>query len=101
MHFEIDSASLMAGRKFTIFALFYFQLYSTPKLIPSTSPPGDLYSEGQFNGGFLHYDFWGLIFGEDYTWRGLCSEFYGIKCKQAHAFADFPFHLKGLSDRTL
>ena len=28
--------------------------------------------------GFLHYQFGGLIFGGDYTWRGLFSEFYGI-----------------------
>ena len=30
------------------------------------------------NGGFLRYDFGGLIFGGTYTWRGLFSEFYGI-----------------------
>ena len=45
--------------------------------IPSTSPPGGLYSEGRFNGGFLRYDFGGLIFGGAYTWRGLFSQFYG------------------------
>ena len=45
--------------------------------IPSTSPPGGLYSEGRFNGGFLRYDFGGLIFGGAYTCRGLFSEFYG------------------------
>ena len=33
-----------------------------------------LYLEGRFNGGFLHYDFGGLII----IWRGLFSEFYGI-----------------------
>ena len=27
---------------------------------------------------FLRYEFGGLIFGVDYTWRGLFSEFYGI-----------------------
>ena len=47
------------GRKFTIFALFYFKY----------KPPGGLYSEGQFNGGFFALRFWGglylegLIFG--------------------------------------
>ena len=51
------------ARKFTIFALFYFV--------------GGLYSEGRFNGGFLRYDFVGLIFGGAYTWRGLFFEFYG------------------------
>ena len=33
--------------------------------------------EGRFNGGFLRYEFGGLIFGGAYTWRGLFSEFYG------------------------
>ena len=39
--------------------------------IPSTSPPGDLYSEGRFNGGCLALRFWGA-----FIWRGLFSEFY-------------------------
>ena len=34
--------------------------------IPSTSPPGGLYSEGRFNGGFFALRFWGA-----YIWRGL------------------------------
>ena len=29
--------------------------------------------------GFLRYQFGGLIFGGAYTWRGLFSEFYGIR----------------------
>ena len=33
--------------------------------------------KGNFDGGFLRYDFGGLIFGGAYTWRGLFSEFYG------------------------
>ena len=40
---------------------------------------GDLYLEGQFNGGFFALRVWGgggLIFGGAYTWRGLFSEFY-------------------------
>ena len=41
--------------------------------IPSTSPPGDLYSEGRFNGEFFALRFWGA-----YIWRGLFSEFYRI-----------------------
>ena len=59
--FKIDWASLIVRRKF-----------------PSTSFPGGLYLEGRFNGGFLGYEFWGLIFGGAYTWRGLFSEIYGI-----------------------
>ena len=34
--------------------------------------------------GFLRYDFGGLIFGGAYTWRGLFSEFYGIRNKTMH-----------------
>ena len=37
---------------------------------PSTSPSGGLYLVGRFNGGFLRYEFGGLIFGEAYTWSG-------------------------------
>ena len=33
---------------------------------PSTSPRGGLYLEGLFNGGFLRYEFGGLIFGGAY-----------------------------------
>ena len=29
--------------------------------------------------GFLRYEFGRLIFGGAYTWRGLFSEFYGIR----------------------
>ena len=45
------------GRKFTIFALFYFVFKGKFKV---QAPPGG-----------------GLIFGGAYTWRGLFSEFYG------------------------
>ena len=41
--------------------------------IPSTSPPGDLYSEGRFNGRFFALRFWG-----PYIWRVLFLEFYGM-----------------------
>ena len=72
LRFKIDRASLIVGRKFTIFALFHF-VFSKYK------PPG-LYLEGRFNGGFFALPVWGLIFGGAYTWRGLFSEFYGISC---------------------
>ena len=48
---------------------FCFVLLCIRGQIPSTRPPGGLYSEG-----FLRYDFGGLIFGGAYTWRGcICS----------------------------
>ena len=43
--------------------------------------------EGRFNGGFLRYEFGGLLFGGADTWRGLFSQFYGI-CK-LHAVINF------------
>ena len=52
---------------------FCFVLLCIRGQIPSTSPPGGLYSEGRFNGGFFVLRFWGA-----YKWRGLFSEFYGI-----------------------
>ena len=39
LRFEIDWASLIVGRKFTFFALFYFVFEGT---FPSTSPGGGL-----------------------------------------------------------
>ena len=60
MHFKIDWASLIVGRKFTDFALFYFVFKGKYK------PPGGLYLEGRFNGGFF-----ALLVWEVYIWRGL------------------------------
>ena len=43
-------------------------------------PPGGLIFGGAIERRvFLRYDFEGLIFGGAYTWRGLVSEFYGIR----------------------
>ena len=39
---------LVVGRKFTIFALFYYSRANS-----MYKPPGGLYSEGRFNGGFF------------------------------------------------
>ena len=47
--------------------------------ISKYKPPGSLYLEGRFNGGFFALRVWGLIIGEAYTRRGLFSEFYGIR----------------------
>ena len=56
LRFKIDWASLIAGRKFAVFALFYYVFF-----------PGGLYFEGRFNGGFLRYEFAGLIFRGAYV----------------------------------
>ena len=71
MHFKINWASLIGGRKFTVFSLFYFVFEGSFQV---QAPGGLLYLEGRFNGGFLQYEFWGLTFGGAYTWRGLYME---------------------------
>ena len=76
LRFKIDWASLIAGSKFTVFALFYFAFEGNN---PSRSPWGAYIRRGDFTEGFLRYRFGGVIFGGAYTWRGLLSEFYGIQ----------------------
>ena len=78
MRFKIDWASLINRRKFTVFALFYFVFEGNFQI---QAPPGGLYLEERFNGGFFALRVWGLIFGGAYTWRGLFFEFYGIRLK--------------------
>ena len=66
LRINIDWASLIVGRKFTVFTLFYSVCEGD---FPSTSPwggGGGLYLEERFNGGFLCYQFGGLIFGGGY-----------------------------------
>ena len=48
---------------------FCFVLLCIRGQIPSTSPPGGLYAEGRFNGGFFALRFWVA-----YIWRGLYME---------------------------
>ena len=61
MRFKIDWASLTGGRKFTVFALYL-------RGICKYKPPGGLYLEGRFNGGFFALRVWGVYF------RGLYME---------------------------
>ena len=75
LRFKIDWASLIVGRKFIVFALFYFVFEGN---FPSTSPRGAYIWRGDLTEGFLRYEFGGLIFGGAYTWRGVFSEFYGM-----------------------
>ena len=76
MRFKIDWASLTVGSKFTVFALFYFVFGGN---FSSTSPQGAYIWRGDLMEGFLRYPFEGLIFGGAHAWRGLFSEFYGIR----------------------
>ena len=66
MRFKIDWASLIVGRKFTVFALFYFVFEGN---FPSTSPPGAYIWRGDLTEGFLRYRFGGA-----YIWKGLYME---------------------------
>ena len=60
LRFKIDWASLIVGRKFTVFALFYF-VFEGNFQVPSL---GGLYlgGGGHLTEGFLRYEFWGLIY---------------------------------------
>ena len=67
MRFKIDLASLIVGRKFTVFALFYFVFEGNFQVQgPGVGGGGGLYLEGRFNGGFFALQIWGLIFGGAY-----------------------------------
>ena len=66
------------GRKLTMFALFYFVFEGKFQV---QAPQGAYIRRGELTEGFLRHDFGGLIFGGAYTWRGLFSEFYGIRFK--------------------
>ena len=70
---KIDCANLIAGSKFTVFALFYFVIEGN---FPSISPRGAYIWRGDLTEGFLRYRFGGLYF---FFWGGggLFSEFYG------------------------
>ena len=72
MHFNIDWASLIVGRKFTVFALFYFVFEGNFQV---QAPGGGLYLERGFKGGFFALRVRGA-----YIWRGLFLGFYGISC---------------------
>ena len=60
MRFKIDWVSLIVGRKFTVFALFYFEFEGN---FPSTSPRGAYVWRGDLTEGFLRYRIGGLIHG--------------------------------------
>ena len=56
LRFKIDWASLIVGRKFTVFALFYFVFEGNFQV----RAPGEAYIwRGDLTEGFLRYEFWG------------------------------------------
>ena len=68
--FKIDWVSLMVGRNFTVFALFYFVFEGNFQV---QAPEGASIWRGDLTEGFLRYKFGGLIFGGAYF-----LEFYSI-----------------------
>ena len=74
LRFKIDWVSLIVGRKFTVFALFYFVFEGNFQV---QALQGAYIWRCDLTEGFLRYELGGLIFGGAYTWRGLFSEFYG------------------------
>ena len=61
--FKIDWASLIVGRKFIVFALFYFVFEGNFQV---RAPQGARIRRGDVTKGFLRYEFVGLIFGGAY-----------------------------------
>ena len=57
LRFKIDWASLIVGRKFTVFALFYFVFEGN---FPSTSPRGAYIWRGDLTEGFCGTSLRGL-----------------------------------------
>ena len=63
LRFKIDWTSLIVGRKFTVFALFYFVFEGNFQV---QAPPGGAYIwRGDLTEDFLRYEFGGLY------WEGL------------------------------
>ena len=71
LHFKIDWASLIAGRKFTVFALFSF-VFEGKFQVPA--PRGAYIWRYDITEGRLRYEFGVLIFGGAYTCRDSFSE---------------------------
>ena len=65
MRFKIVWASLILGRKLTVFLCFTLYLRAISKYKP---PKGAYIWRGDLTEGFLRYEFRGLIFGGAYTW---------------------------------
>ena len=68
LRLKIDWASLIVGRKFTVFALFYFVFESNFQVQPQGGGGGYIW-RGNLTEGFLHYEFGALIFGGAYFWK--------------------------------
>ena len=63
LRFKINWASVTVGKKFTVFALFYFVFEGN---FPSRSPQGAYIWRDDLTEGFLRYQFGRLIHGGAY-----------------------------------
>ena len=72
MRFKIDWASLIVGKKFTVFALFCFVFEGNFQV---QAPGGAYIWRGDLAEGFLGYEFGGLIHGGAYFRNFTVSEF--------------------------
>ena len=76
--FKIAWVSLIVGRKFTIFALFYFVFEGNFQV---QAPGGLIFGGGgDLTEGFLHYEFGGLIHGGAYFRNFTVSTRYFSAC---------------------
>ena len=78
------------GRRFTIFALFYFVFEGKFQVQAPPGRGGTYIWRGDLTEGFLRSEFGGLIFGGGYIWRGLFSEFYGNRKTKKNFVATHP-----------
>ena len=63
LRLKIDWATLIVGRKFTVFGLFYFVFEGNFQV---QAPRGAYIGRGDLTEGFLRYEFGGLIHGGAY-----------------------------------
>ena len=81
MRFKIDCASLIVGRKFTIFALYLRAVFQLQ------APRGTYIWRGDLTGGFLRCEFGGLIFGGAY-FRNFAVYLLSIRSNLATTFEE-------------
>ena len=84
LHSKIDWASFIVGRKFTVFALFYFVIEGNFQV---QAPRGAYIWRGTLTEAFLCYEFAALIFGGAYF-----RNFTGIKISTLFLSAFFVAH---------
>ena len=75
---------------------FCFVLLWIWEQIPCTSPPGCLYSEGRFNGGFFMLRFWGAYFRNFTVFFPVCRIFFLKSASKVKRSGPKPPKLKNL-----